>query len=175
MGRPHLSIAGLMAVVVIVAVDCAVYSKFDEISQWLAISALGAIPVLNALALGGLSLARGVIVKGECGLALVRFDLVAGAALVGFFPLGILYPDFMTNGLVYLAYPFFVSLNWILSPLTLPSFAYILMKVGMFSMMLSLPQLAPALVAAWLGRGRRVRITIEPREVVPGLAKVGRA
>ena len=148
MRSPRFSIAGLMALVAIIAVDCGIISAFlnrsvlgPEISDLIAV---GALPMENLLAFGLMALWEARSRRRSSRPLLARFEVCGGIALLGFLVCATLATHPIHEGVGRLLRPLGPG------PLFLTAAAMICL----------LPQIGLALVGLWLDRKYRIRISI---------------
>ena len=136
--RPHRrSIAGLMAVVVLVAVDCAaIRSPLRGQPLTSILLLLGGLPMANILALDLLPALRARSGRGRPPRGLIGFELIGGAALLLYAIIALSDPDWLFEALYHA-----VNLLWSVRD---PS------RVVVLAVFLLLPQLSLGLLGGWL-------------------------
>ena len=81
MKPPRVSIATLMAAVMLIAIDCAVLRSLRTDTSFVAVASSGILPMASLLAGGLVLLVRGLWWRGECHPFLVGFEAFGVAAL----------------------------------------------------------------------------------------------
>lgn len=149
MRSPRFSIAGLMALVAIIAVDCGIIPAFldrsvlgPEISDLIVV---GALPMANLLAFGLVALWEARSRRGSSRPLLARFEVCGGIALLVFLVCATL-----------ATHPIHEGVGRLLRPLLGPGPLFLTAA----ALICLLPQISLALVGLWVDRKYRVRISI---------------
>jgi hypothetical protein len=147
MRRPRFSIAELLIVVLIIAIDCAalrVALRSDE-PRWI-LMGLGAAPMGALLAIGLLIQARQVRCRDWVSPALIGFEVLGGLALLNFTASSLVLPKAVAEG----TDPTLDSITWILGEWGLgPYPADSIIEYTRAIVLFLLPQLLFAAFSAW--------------------------
>jgi hypothetical protein len=149
-GRFRCSIAGLMAVIGLVALDCmTIRTPLSGLSLTVGMLLLGGLPMTNILAAGLLPLLSGRSGRGADRPWLVGFEVVGWIALLLYASCAYYHPDALREGLV----DALRSLRVLGNPAFLAGVVAVL----------SAPQLGLALLGGWLNRRYGIGVTIADR------------
>jgi hypothetical protein len=163
MGHFRFSISALMAVVLLVALDCLAFNTLLDrplfhrhLSELIVV---GALPMANILAVGLIRLLTERNMRSLTRPFLVRFEVIGGVALLLFLASSCLATDLLHDGVEHALRPLSLRPG---NPLFL---------VGAVTLLL-LPQLALASVCGWLVRTYRIVVERRPAGKEPPLPEV---
>jgi len=165
MRRLRVSIAVLMAAVLALAVNLATIRAVDDglNSETIELCLIGSLPMIDALAIASLMMARGLWRGGGCRLSLAGFVAVGGVTTPLFLASIVLFPDAYEaalTGPLTLIDNAFAGMG--VAPTGTTVMALVYAAVGV---LLAPIQFVPALLGAWLGRGRRITVGgLEPTQ-----------
>jgi hypothetical protein len=154
MKMPRITIAWMMAIIVVAAIDlAAIRALYLTKSVIGALIVFGSMPMASILVLGVPSVVKGPSGRGKIHPFLIGFESVGWTVLLVYTGSAILYPEFVGELVQRLLESFGLPLVSGTNPLVL--FCVVLIPL--------LPQLALALVGGWLNQLFKIRITIERR------------
>jgi hypothetical protein len=156
----RVSIAGIMLIIALLAVDCAVVAALRGVTPGIRVAFLGALPMANlaaaCLALAVSRLAR----RGEVALPLVTFALVGGAAILLLLATANLAPGFFFEYLD-------LTAGFYRGPRqhAVEVHLFGMVRTGWLAFLLvhsavTAPLLIPALLGSWMTRGYRLRLVM---------------
>jgi hypothetical protein len=165
----RFSIAWIMAMIAIVAIDFAVIRCLDGTDSLIVkVILIGSIPMASILVLGLPSLIRRITSRGKHRPFLVGFEAVGWTILLLYTGGAILFPESVATAID--------SAGELLIGPTghedHPAWRSTVLFLGV--MMLLLPQLVAALIGGWLNQTSEIRITIRRRRMMR-LETVGRS
>lgn len=163
MKLPRFSIAWIMAIIVVAAVDLAAIRALDGTQTVIgALIIIGSMPMASILMLGIPNLVRGSTGRSTVRPFLVGFEAVGWMVLLVYTGSAIVFAESVA-GAVDLSARFLMSLiGWDTANESDPAWQL----VGLFVvvLLLLLPQLFVALVGGWLNQRFKIRIAIERRQ-----------
>jgi hypothetical protein len=156
MKLPRFSIASIMAIVVIAAIDFAAIRALDGTSaEWAGLIAFGSLPMASILVIGIPSLVKGFWGRGKFHPFLIGFEVVGWTVLLAYTGASMLFPSFinetLSKGMGALGIAESPDPVWQV---------WMILAVVLF---LLLPQLVAALIGGWLNQRFQIRIIIERR------------
>jgi hypothetical protein len=164
MKLPRFSIAWIMAIIVIAAIDLAAIRALDGTNTVIgALIVVGSMPMASILVLGIPNLVRGSTGRGMIRPFLVGFEGVGWTVLLVYIGSAILFAESVA-GAIDLSAQFLMSLIG-LDTANGSDPAWQLFGLFVFVLFLLLPQLFVALVGGWLNQRFKIRIAIERRQV----------
>jgi hypothetical protein len=156
MKMPRFTIAWIMVIIVVAAIDLAAIRALDGTRSLIrGLLVWGSMPMASILVLGIPSVIRGLSGSGKIHPFLIRFELVGWTVLLVYTGSAILFPEFVGELVQHLLESSDLPLVSGTNPLVL--FYVVLIPL--------LPQLALALVGGWLNQLFKIRITIERRRM----------
>jgi hypothetical protein len=162
MKLPRFSIAWIMAIIVIAAIDFAIIRALDGTNTVIgALLVFGSMPMASILVLGIPSLVRGFTGRGKIRPFLAGFEGVGWTILLVYTGSASLFPESVA-GAIDLSSQFLMSLIG-LDTADGPDPDRQLFGLFVVVLILLLPQLFVALVGGWLNQRFKIRITIERR------------
>jgi hypothetical protein len=162
MKLPRFSIAWIMAIIVIAAVDLAAIRALDGTNTLMGgLIAVGLMPMAGILVLGIPSLVRGFTGRAKIRPFLAGFEGVGWTVLLVYTVCAILFPESIA-GAIDLSAQFLMSLIG-LDTADGPDPAWQLIGLFVVVLFLLLPQLVAALIGGWLNQRFKIKITIERR------------
>jgi hypothetical protein len=159
---PRFSIAWIMTIVVVAAIDFAAIRALDGTNTIIGgLMAIGSMPMAGILVLGILSLVRAIMGRGEIRPFLIGFEVVGWTVLLLYTGSPILFPESVAGAIDSAA----LSLMRLIGLDTVGGLdpSWQLFGLFLFVLILLLPQLAFALIGSWLNQRFRIRIIIERR------------
>lgn len=155
MKLPRLSIAWIMAVIIVVAADLAAGRALVRTGLLLGVLvAFGTLPMATMLVLGIPSLVRVSREPGKSRPFLMGFEAVGWAVLLAYTGGAVLSAESVAGSLEWV--------GWVIEFIPVGLRDTILGEV-LFMLLILLPQLAAAPMGGWLNRKFKVRISIERR------------
>jgi hypothetical protein len=149
MRRIRISVAGVMALVAVVALDFAVIPALRQApTDAIRLGVFGALPMANVLAVYLAIVVSGLARRGEVSLSRLAFLFVGGTATLVVLSIAILAP-----------YVFFRYIHFVTDGL---GFNMSLLRALLAWATLILTILVPALLAGWLTRGYDLRVLKGP-------------
>ncbi len=164
MKLPRFSIAWIMAITVIAAIDLAAIRALDQTSTVTgALIVFGSMPMASILVLGIPNLVKGATGRGKIRPFLAGFEGVGWTVLLVYTASAVLFAESIVESIA-------VAALFLLSLIGLETAAYRTDAAGqlfglfIFVLFLLLPQLFIALVGGWLNQRFKIRIAIERRQ-----------
>jgi hypothetical protein len=156
MKLPRFSIASIMTIIVIVALDLAAIRALDGTSTVIGgLIVFGSMPMASILVLGLPSLVRALVGRGQIRPFLIGFEAVGWTVLLIYTGSAILFPDSVAEHLskaiqllpIDFNTPFWQGWQGIIGEM----------------LIVMIPQLVIALIGGWLNQRFKIRIIIERR------------
>jgi hypothetical protein len=159
MNLPRFSIAWIMAIIAIVAIDFAVIRELDRTGTLVGgLIAIGSLPMAGILMLGIPSLIKGFSGRGDVRPFLNGFEGVGWTILFVYTGSAILFPESIAGQLESVLDSLLELMGWDTSD---PSWHLFGLFVGILIHLL--PQSVIALIGGWLNQRLEIRITIKRR------------
>jgi hypothetical protein len=169
MNLPRFSIAWIMAMIVIVAIDLAAIRALDGTSTVIGgLIAIGSVPMAGLLLLGLPSLIWGSSGRGESRLLLAGFEGIGWTTLLAYTGSAILLPESVAAGTASIAEALVSVAEALLKVLGLDTVVGFNPAWPWFGLLLPLlilllPQLVIALIGGWLNHRFEIRMIIKRR------------
>lgn len=162
MNLPRFSIAWIMAIIVIVAIDFAAIRAVDGTNTLVGgLIAIGSIPMAGILMLGIPSLIKGLSGRGKVRRFLNGFEGLGWTSLFVYTGSSILFPESIAGQFESVLNSLVKVMGWDAADTSDPSWQLFLLFVGI--LILLLPQSVIALIGGWLNQRFEIRITIKRR------------
>lgn len=162
MKLPRFSVASIMTIVVVAAIDFAAIRALDATNTVVGgMMAIGSMPMAGILVLGIPSLVKGLRDRGEIRPFLTGFEAAGWTVLLLYTSSATLFPGPVAAAFISVSEFLAKVLGLDAADASDPGWQLFGLFFGM--LILLLPQLAFALVGGWLNRRFKFRITVERR------------
>jgi hypothetical protein len=157
MKLPRFSIARIMAIIILAALNLAAIRALDGTStEWGGLIVFGSMPMASILVLGLPCLVKGVWGRSQTHPFLIGFEGVGWTILLFYTGASLLFPSFIGETLV--------KGMRVLGITNSPDPVWQVCMIIAGVLFLPLPQLVAALIGGWLNQRFKIRIIIERRQ-----------
>jgi hypothetical protein len=162
MNLPRFSIAWIMAIIVIVAIDFAVIRELDRTGTLVGgLIAIGSLPMAGILMLGIPSLVKGLSGQGKVRPFLNGFEGVGWTIMFVYTGSAIQFPESIAGQFESVFNFLMKVMGWVAADASDASWQLFWLFVSILIPLL--PQLVIALIGGWLNQRFEIRITIKRR------------